>query len=450
MTLAIVLFLLIVGSVLFHFLSPWYLTPIASNWGTIDATVTITFWVTGIVFVAINLFMAYAIIRYRHRKGQRADYAPENKKLEAWLVGLTTIGIAAMLAPGLFVWARIVHAPEDAMVFEALGRQWSWSYRFPGKDGVLGTVDARYVSAENPFGLNPEDPNGRDDVLVSSPELHLPVGRPVKVLLRSLDVVHDFSVPQFRVKMDLVPGLVSYVWFTPTRTGQFDLLCLELCGIGHYTMRGRVIVEEEPAFRSWLGAYPTFAQTRARKAGDTTAGERLYAVCAACHGTQGEGNPELNAPKLAGQPGWYLKRQLENFRSGARGAHEKDVYGRQMAPMAATLPDEAAINDVLAYIGTLADRPAPRTVSPQTRRGGRLYATCATCHGADGRGIEAMNAPRLAGMSDWYLVTQLRNFKQGIRGTHPKDPHGPQMGSLAATLVDDRAINDVVAHINGL
>jgi cytochrome c oxidase subunit 2 len=243
---------------------------------------------------------------------------------------------------------------------------------------------------------------------------------------------------------------VSYVWFTPTRAGQFDLLCLELCGIGHYTMRGRVIVEEEPAFRSWLGGHPTFAQTRARKAGDTTAGERLYAVCAACHGTQGEGNPELNAPKLAGQPGWYLKRQLGNFRSGARGSHEKDVYGRQMAPMAATLPDEAAINDVLAYIGTLPDRPAPRTVSPQTRRGGRLYATCAACHGADGRGIEAMNAPRLAGMSDWYLVTQLRNFKQGIRGTHPKDPHGPQMGSLAATLVDDRAIYDVVAHINGL
>src|SRR3990167_4192454 len=108
MAMAIVLVLLIVGSVLFHFLSPWYFTPIASNWGTIDETVTIMFWVTGFVFVAVNLFMAYAVMRYRHRKGRRAAYEPENKKLEAWLVGLTTVGMAAMLAPGLFVWAKII------------------------------------------------------------------------------------------------------------------------------------------------------------------------------------------------------------------------------------------------------------------------------------------------------------------------------------------------------
>src|SRR5499426_650740 len=106
MVLAVVLVLLVVGSVLFHFLSPWYFTPIASNWGTIDDTVTITFWVTGIVFVAVNLFMAYAVMRYRHRRGRRAEYAPENKKLEAWLVGLTAAGVTAMLAPGLFVWAK--------------------------------------------------------------------------------------------------------------------------------------------------------------------------------------------------------------------------------------------------------------------------------------------------------------------------------------------------------
>lgn len=450
MVLAIVLLLLIVGSVLFHFLSPWYLTPIASNWGMIDDTVTITFWVTGIVFVAINSFIAYAVMRYRQRTGGRAEYAPENKKLEAWLVGLTTVGIASMLAPGLFVWAKVIQVPNDAMQFEALGKQWHWSYRFPGKDGVLGTVDARYVSDSNPFGLNPDDPNGRDDVLISSPELHLPVGKPIKALLRSVDVLHDFSVPQFRVKMDLVPGLVTYVWFTPTRTGEFDLLCLELCGIAHYTMRGRVVVEEEQAFDTWLRSHPTFAQSSVRTAGDAMAGKPLFTVCAACHGARAEGNPALNAPKLSGQADWYLQRQLKNFKSGARGTHDKDVFGKQMAPMAATLLDDRAVDDVVAYIRTLPDDPAAPTLRTSTGSGQRHFGICAACHGADGRGVQAMNAPRLAGMSDWYLVTQLRNFKAGVRGAHSGDMYGPQMASMAAILADDRAIDEVVAQINTL
>src|SRR5213594_1400236 len=139
MVFAIALVLLVVGSVLFHFLSPWYFTPIASNWGTIDSTIDITFWVTGIVYVAITLFMAYAVIRYRYRRDRRATYQPENKKLEWWLLGLTTVGVAAMLAPGLLVWANFVEVPKDAGVFEAVGKQWYWGFRFPGKDGVMGT-----------------------------------------------------------------------------------------------------------------------------------------------------------------------------------------------------------------------------------------------------------------------------------------------------------------------
>ncbi len=219
MVVAIVLVLLVVGSVLFHYLSPWYFTPIASNWGTIDDTVTITFWVTGFVFVTVNLFLAYCVVRYRHAKGKRAMYEPENKKLEGWLVVLTSVGVAAMLAPGLVVWAKFVDVPKDAAVFEVVGKQWHWGYRFPGNDGMLGTADARFVSDKNPFGLNPDDPLGQDDVLIASPELHLPMGRPFKALLRSIDVLHNFTVPQFRVKMDLVPGLVTYVWFTPRGPG---------------------------------------------------------------------------------------------------------------------------------------------------------------------------------------------------------------------------------------
>ena len=448
MAIAIVLILLVVGSVLFHLLSPWYFTPIASNWGAIDDTISITFWVTGFVFVAVNLFMAYCVMRYRHRKEKRAAYEPENKKLEAWLVGLTTVGIVAMLAPGLVVWAKFVNVPEEAAVVEAVGQQWYWSFRFPGKDGKLGTVDSRHVSDKNPFGMNPDDPNGQDDILVASPEVHLPIGRPVKVLLRSKDVLHNFSVAQIRVKMDLVPGLVTYVWFTPTRPGKFDLLCEELCGIAHFTMRGKVIVEEERAFQTWLSGYPTFAQSSAQVAGDAAAGKPLYAVCAACHGLQAEGNPALHAPKLSGQGDWYLKRQLKYYKQGARGTHDKDVFGKMMAPMAATLADDAAIDNVTAYIRTLPDNPAPATVKGNAKNGQRPYVTCAACHGADGLDLQATNAPRLKGMSDWYLVTQLKNFKQGIRGAHPQDMYGPQMALIAAILSDDQAINDLVAYIN--
>jgi cytochrome c oxidase subunit 2 len=450
MAIAIALLVLIVGSVLFHFLSPWYFTPIASNWSAMDDTISLTFWVTGVVYVAITLFMAYCVIRYRYRKGGQAAYEPENKKLEWWLTVLTTVGVVAMLAPGLFVWAKFVTVPEDAAVVEVVGKQWHWSYRFPGKDGVLGTVDARHVSDKNPFGLNPDDPNGQDDVLVASPELHLPVGKPVKALLRSIDVLHNFAVAQIRAKMDLVPGLVTYIWFTPTRTGKFDLLCNELCGIGHYVMRGSVVVEEESAFQAWLSGHPTFAQTLARAPGDAAAGKPLYAVCAACHGSQGEGNPALHAPKLAGQGDWYLKRQLKYFKQGARGTHEKDVFGKMMAPMAATLADDAAISNVTAYIGTFPDKPAPATVNGDAKNGEKRYVTCAACHGSDGRGLQATNAPGLRGMSDWYLVTQLKNFKQGIRGAHPQDLYGPQMASMAAILVDDQAINDLVAYVNTL
>ncbi len=450
MVVAIVLVLLIVGSVLFHYVSPWYFTPIASNWGTIDDTIAITFWVTGTVFVAINLFMAVAVFRFRYRKDRRARYEPENKKLEWWLLGLTTVGVAAMLAPGLFVWGKFVVVPEDATVVEAVAQQWNWSYRLPGKDGKLGTVDARYVSAENPFGMNPDDPNGQDDILIANPELHLPVDKPIKLLLRSKDVLHNFSVAQIRVKMDFVPGLVTHLWFTPTRTGNFDLLCEELCGIGHFAMRGRVIVEDGSAYAAWLGTQPTFAQTSARLIGDSAAGQALFAVCAGCHGSQGEGNPAVNAPKLAGQGDWYLKRQLAHFKQGARGTNDKDLYGKIMAPMAATLADDTAIENVIAYIKTLPDQPAPATVKGDVKSGQHRFTTCRSCHGSAGQGIEATKAPRLKGMSDWYLVTQLKNFREHIRGAHPQDMYGSQMALMAAMLTDDQEISDLVAYIGTL
>ncbi len=450
MILACAVILLVIGTVLFHFLSPWWFTPIASNWTTMDDTVNLTFWVTGAVFIAVNLFMAYCIVRYRHRKSLKAHYEPENKKLEWWLTIVTSVGIAAMLAPGLLVWAKFVTVPGGASEVEVVGQQWNFTYRFPGKDGVFGTTNIRLASPENPFAIDPNDPQGQDDVLVSGPELHLPVGKPVKVLGRAKDVLHQFAVPAFRVKMDMVPGMVTYFWLIPTRTGTFDALCEQLCGTAHFTMRGRVIVDEEKDFQAWLAAQPTYAQARAAAAGDVTAGQATYAVCSTCHGAQGEGNPQLNAPKLAGQASWYLTRQLQDFKLGIRGGSEKDTYGKQMVAFAATLADDTAIKNVAAYISSLPEAHPQGTVSGNPLKGREHYETCAYCHGGSGQGVWSTNAPRLSQMSDWYMKRQLQNFQQGVRGGHPQDFNGAQMAAMARTLTDDQAIDDVLKHIDSL
>lgn len=293
MAIAIVLILLTVGSVLFHFWSPWWFTPLASDWGEMDDTLIITFVITGIVFVAINLFIAYCVFRFRYKKERKALYEPENKQLEWWLTIVTSIGIVIMLAPGLFVYAKFVDIPKHAFVFEAVGHQWQWTFRFPGKDGVLGTVDPKMIGFKNTFGMNPEDPNGQDDVLIKGSEVHIPLGKPTQIFLRSKDVLHDFYVPHFRVKMDLVPGLVSSLWLTPTRTGRFEVACAEYCGIGHHTMRGLVVVDEEEDFNAWLAAQPTYADTL-RKAARPSAGlvERGQEIaedqgCIGCHSLDG-------------------------------------------------------------------------------------------------------------------------------------------------------------------
>lgn len=387
MALAVALVVIVAASLLFHFVSPWWATPLASNWRQMDDTLTITFIVTGIFFVAINFFLVYTLLRFRHRAGSRAAYEPDNKKLERWLIGGTTLGIMALLAPGLLVYAAYIKAPADALQVEVLGQQWQWRFRFPGAGGKLGRSDVSLVSARNPFGLDPSDPAGRDNILVNNNELHLPLNKPVKLLLRSQDVLHDFFVPPFRARMNMVPGMVTTFWFIPTTAGRYEILCAQLCGVGHYNMRGVIVVEDEPAFQAWLKQQPTFALSMAAPAAGTapahgaeallTQGKMLSEAkgCVACHTVDG-------TPRVG--PTWKgLYGKTETMADGST-AHVDEDYLRSFirnpqarvvkgyAPIMPKIEmSDAELAALVAYIRSLAaaQAAAPPPATPAAQAG---------------------------------------------------------------------------------
>ena len=190
---------------------------------------------------------------------------------------------------------------------------------------------------------------------------------------------------------------------------------------------------------------------------DPEKGKSLFAgTCLPCHGNQGQGNPVLNAPRLAGQADWYVARQIAKFKSGIRGAHEKDVQGMQMAAMAKSIMDEQAVTNLAAYINRLTEETAAkddteRVVASEPLRGATQFTlNCAPCHGQNGQGDYALNAPALAGQHDWYLIRQIEKFADGTRGAHPEDVQGMQMAPMARLLGDDESLRDVVAHIASL
>ena len=264
MHVGIIFLLVIIGSVLFHIFTPWYWTDIASNWGGMDSTITLTFWVGGGVFVAVCLFMVYCVLRYEHKEDRRAEYKPEDKKLEKILTWATTFGVCALLAPGLIIWNQYVNVPKNALEVDVMAWQWGGQYRLPGADGKLGTTQVRNIADNNPFGINPDDPFGKDDVMIESDVINLENNRPVKILLRSVDVLHNWYVPQFRSKMDAVPGTVTFYWFEPNKVGEYEVLCAEYCGVGHYAMRGGVEVQDKADYEVWLSEQETFEQLSAR------------------------------------------------------------------------------------------------------------------------------------------------------------------------------------------
>ena len=185
---------------------------------------------------------------------------------------------------------------------------------------------------------------------------------------------------------------------------------------------------------------------------DLENGKTKFTVCLACHQPSGEGSQGIGAPRIAGQNPWYIRRQIGNFKAGIRGVDPKDTFGNVMRPMAPTLITDQDVEDVIGYLGTLKPMILPETVTGgDIAKGKEIYTICAACHGDDGKGIEVLSPPRSAGIPDWYLLRQVKNFDTGIRGTHPDDVFGRQMGVIQKLMLkDEQSILDVITYINSL
>ena len=174
-----------------------------------------------------------------------------------------------------------------------------------------------------------------------------------------------------------------------------------------------------------------------------------FVYCTVCHGVQMKGNRIIEAPRLSGMDAGYIERQLVAFKKGWRGTHENDTAGMEMRPMAAILT-EREISAAARYVNSVSSELPPATVEGNAARGEALYATCAACHGTNAEGVKDLGAPALTGLNDWYLVTQLVNFRDSTRGSHPEDTYGAQMRAAASVLPDDTAVQDVVSYITTL
>lgn len=192
-------------------------------------------------------------------------------------------------------------------------------------------------------------------------------------------------------------------------------------------------------------------QTTTKDTLTTAQAQQLFGTCTTCHGKQAEGNIGMHAPALANQDAWYLEKQLSNFKNGIRGYDQRDTAGRSMATIASSFTDTAMITGVIKYIKTLPTIPVAANIPGNIKAGMSHYnMICGACHGQQAEGIESLHSPKLTGIEGWYLVHQLKNFRAGLRGSHPMDKNGAQMQSMAKTLQDEQAVKDVVSYILSL
>ncbi|MBC7921274.1 MAG: cytochrome c oxidase subunit II, partial [Ferruginibacter sp.] len=235
------------------------------------------FWVTmiviTIVFVMTHILLFYFPFRYQYKEGQKARFFPDNNKLEiAWTI-VPAIVLTLLVFSGWKAWRDITsEAPQDAVVVEVVGKQFNWIFRYPGKDdNQLGQYNYKLIDATNEIGLDVTDEATFDDFTTS--EIHIPKGKPILFKIHARDVLHSCSAPHFRLKMDAVPGMPTKFWFTPTKTTDemrnelgkpnfnYELVCQEVCGKAHFSMRAIIVVEDEDVYNKWYSEQPTWLAT---------------------------------------------------------------------------------------------------------------------------------------------------------------------------------------------
>ena len=209
----------------------------------------------GVLFIGWSIFFVYVLARFRRNRQPAADYRGARGRWSTWTeAGVAVVEVLLLAAFSIPAWASRANPPEQgAFAVRVTAQQFSWIVHYPGPDGEFGRVDPALLNAENPSGLDRSSPHATDDVVVIN-EMHLPLGRNVVVQLSARDVIHSFGVPAMRVKQDAIPGIATPVWFTPTLEGKFDIACSQLCGLGHYRMRGVITVERPEIFTSWLAS----------------------------------------------------------------------------------------------------------------------------------------------------------------------------------------------------
>ncbi|MFZ9301655.1 MAG: cytochrome c oxidase subunit II, partial [Chitinophagaceae bacterium] len=241
----------------------------ASDHGVlVDRMLYVTLAITFIVFLITQIALFWFAYKYQESDNRKAFYYPHNNTLELIWTVIPAIALSVLVGFGIFYWFKITGpAPKDAMVVEVVGKQYGWEFRYPGADGILGKKYYKKVDAanSNPVGQLWEDPANHDDVFVEQ-EMHLVVGKPVQLVIGAKDVIHDVGLVHFRLKMDAVPGTPTTMWFTPkfttkemkVKTGNpdfvYEISCDQLCGKGHWSMRGVIVVETQEEFDAWLAS----------------------------------------------------------------------------------------------------------------------------------------------------------------------------------------------------
>lgn len=221
----------------------------------LDQMTALVHWLMLVLFVGWGAFFLFVLVKFRKGAHPTASYAgAKGKFAKSTEVLVAVIEIVLLVFYAIPAWAtRVGTIPSEnaAFVVRVVAEQFAWNVQYPGRDGRFGRVDVKLVSADNPLGLDRKDPDAKDDIATIN-QLNLPVDRPILVHLSSKDVIHSFGLYEMRVKQDAIPGMDIPVWFIPNRPGDYEIACSQLCGLGHYRMRGFVTIQSEPDFQTWM------------------------------------------------------------------------------------------------------------------------------------------------------------------------------------------------------